>query len=58
MGNDEFALNDAIRLELALKAYRFICTQKHVCRKMQAVFGDVHDFTETGRVILRHEAAP
>ena len=48
----------AIGLELALDAYHVIRTQKHVCRKMQAIFGDVHDFAEPGRVILRHEAAP
>lgn len=56
--NHESALNDAIGLELALDAYHVIRTQKHVCRKMQAIFGDVHDFAEPGRVILRHEAAP
>ena len=42
--NHESALNDAIGLELALDAYHVIRTQKHVCRKMQAIFGDVHDF--------------
>jgi len=58
MCNDEFAVNDAIRLELALDAYRFIRMQDHVCRKVEATLGDVQDFTETGRVIFRHQAAP
>jgi hypothetical protein len=51
-------MNDAIRIELALNAYRFIRTQDHVCRKMQALLRDVHDLAKTGRVIFGHEAAP
>lgn len=58
MRNGDFTVNDAIRIQLALNAYCFIRTQDYVCRKLQALLGDVHDLTEDGRVIFRQQTAP
>ena len=51
----DFTLNDAVGIELALDTDRFIRQEDQVCRKMQTLLGDVHDFAEHGRVLFRHQ---
>ena len=58
MCNDELAMNDAIRIKLALNTYSFSRTKDHVCGKMQTVLSDVHDLAETGGVVFRHQTTP
>ena len=58
MRHDQFALDDAVGIQLTLDTHGLIPGKAQVCGEMQALLGDVHDLAEGGRARFRHKAAP
>ncbi len=53
MSDEEFAVDNAIHIQLAFDANRFIQGERQVCREVKPFFGDVHHLAK-GRGLLAH----
>jgi hypothetical protein len=58
MRDDQFALDNALNIQLALNADGLIFREWHFCGKVQPSLGNVYDLTDGRGVALGHEAAP
>jgi len=58
MRDDQPALHDAVRIQLALDSDRVILGEEQICGEMQALIGDVQDLAERGGAVSCHETTP
>lgn len=58
MRDDQFAVNDAVGIQLTFYADGVVFEENQVCGELEAVFRDVRDFTERGGVLFCHETTP
>ena len=56
MGNEQFTVNNAISIQLALDTDGLILCEEQVRGKMQTLLSDVHDFTKGRGVVFRDQA--
>ena len=57
MRDEEFAVDDAIHIQLAFDANRFIRGERQVCREVKPFFGDVHHLAKGRGLLARHKTA-